>query len=83
MYGLSAALGKAGAAVGTQVFKPILAALEDRTGDVLKAQGYIFIIGSCISILGGILVVLFVSIYPSTCHLFANQPRKQLGASNE
>lgn len=37
MYGLSAALGKAGAAVGTQVFKPILAALEDRTGDVLKA----------------------------------------------
>lgn len=60
MYGLSAALGKAGAAVGTQVFKPILAALEDRTGDVLKAQGYIFIIGPCISILGGILIVLFV-----------------------
>lgn len=60
MYGLSAALGKAGAAVGTQVFKPILAALEDRTSDVLKAQGYIFIIGPCISILGGILIVLFV-----------------------
>lgn len=42
------------------MFKPILAALEDRTDDVLKAQGYIFIIGPCISILGGILIVLFV-----------------------
>lgn len=60
MYGLSAAIGKAGAAIGTQVFKPILSALTDSTGDSLRAQGYLFIIGSCIGILGGIITVLFV-----------------------
>jgi MFS family permease len=60
MYGLSAALGKAGAAIGTQVFKPILAALTERTGDAIKAQGYLFIIGSCIGILGGLLTVFFI-----------------------
>ncbi|KAI9021720.1 MFS phospholipid transporter-like protein [Phycomyces nitens] len=46
MYGLSAALGKTGAAIGTQVFKPLL--------------GYVFIIGSCIGTLGGIITLLFV-----------------------
>ncbi|CAM0143251.1 hypothetical protein VKS41_008721 [Umbelopsis sp. WA50703] len=60
MMGLSAAIGKAGAAIGTQVFKPILAALTASTGDAMKAQGYVFIIGSCISILGGIVTVLLV-----------------------
>lgn len=60
MYGLSAALGKAGAAIGTQVFKPILQALTANTGDALKAQGYLFIIGSCVGILGGIITVLFI-----------------------
>ncbi len=60
MYGISAALGKAGAAIGTQVFKPILASLIDSTGDPLRAQGYLFIIGSCIGILGGIITVFFV-----------------------
>ncbi|KAF7727649.1 hypothetical protein EC973_007307 [Apophysomyces ossiformis] len=59
-YGLSAAMGKAGAAIGTQVFKPILLALTDRIGDPIKAQGYVFIIGSCIGILGAILTLLFV-----------------------
>lgn len=60
MYGLSAAIGKAGAAIGTQVFKPILNTLTETTGDSLKAQGYLFIIGSCIGILGGILTVFFI-----------------------
>ncbi|KAI8581687.1 hypothetical protein K450DRAFT_230727 [Umbelopsis ramanniana AG] len=60
MMGLSAAIGKAGAAIGTQVFKPILAALKETTGDSVKAQGYLFIIGSCIAILGGILTVWLV-----------------------
>lgn len=65
MYGLSAAIGKAGAAIGTQVFTPILEALTESTGDALKAQGYLFIIGSCIGILGGISTVFFV---PSMTH---------------
>ena len=60
MYGISAAIGKAGAAIGTQVFKPILAALTESTGDPLKAQGYLFIIGSCIGILGGLITVFYV-----------------------
>ncbi|CAO0790245.1 unnamed protein product [Mucor circinelloides] len=60
MYGLSAALGKAGAAIGTQVFKPILAALTETTGDSLKAQGYLFIIGSCIGLLGCAMTLLFI-----------------------
>lgn len=61
MYGLSAAIGKAGAAIGTQIFKPILNALIERTGDEIKAQGYVFIIGACIAFLGGVLTLLFVS----------------------
>jgi MFS family permease len=60
MYGLSAAIGKAGAAIGTQVFKPILSALTESTGDVYKAQGYLFIIGSCIGILGGIITLIWI-----------------------
>lgn len=60
MYGLSAAIGKAGAAIGTQAFKPILAALTESTGDPLRAQGYLFIIGSCIGILGGIITIFFI-----------------------
>lgn len=60
MYGLSAALGKAGAAIGTQVFKPILASLTETTGDSLRAQGYLFIIGSCIGLLGCALTLLFI-----------------------
>lgn len=62
MYGLSAAIGKAGAAIGTQVFTPILRALTERTGgDDIKAQGYVFIIGACISLIGCALTLLFVS----------------------
>jgi MFS family permease len=60
MYGFSAAIGKAGAAIGTQVFVPILNALTENTGDPLKAQGYLFIIGSCIGIVGGLITVFFV-----------------------
>lgn len=60
MMGLSAAIGKAGAAIGTQVFKPILAALNASTGDAVKAEGYLFIIGSCIAILGGLLTLWLV-----------------------
>ncbi|KAI8096149.1 major facilitator superfamily domain-containing protein [Halteromyces radiatus] len=59
-FGLSAALGKAGAAIGTQVFKPILAALAEKTGDPIVAQGYVFIIGSGIALIGAALTILFV-----------------------
>ncbi|ORX47446.1 MFS general substrate transporter [Hesseltinella vesiculosa] len=51
MFGLSAAIGKAGAAIGTQVFIPIFAAMTEYTnGDEIKAQGYVFIIGSLIAL---------------------------------
>ncbi|SAM04801.1 hypothetical protein [Absidia glauca] len=60
MFGLSAALGKAGAAIGTQVFKPILAALTERSGDAIKAQGYVFIIGASIALIAAALTYFFV-----------------------
>lgn len=61
MYGLSAALGKAGAVTSTQVFQPAFYALVDKTGDSNKAQGYVFIIGSCISVFGALLTFAFES----------------------
>lgn len=78
MYGLSAALGKTGAAIGTQVFKPILSALIERTGDPLKAQGYLFIIGSCIGILGGIITLLFIPNESKSSEELDNEFRKIL-----
>ncbi|KAI8063464.1 putative metabolite transport protein [Gongronella butleri] len=61
MFGLSAAIGKAGAAIGTSVFKPILAAMMVYTGgETVKAQGYVFIIGSAIALVIAVLSWLFV-----------------------
>jgi MFS family permease len=92
MYGLSAAIGKAGAAIGTQVFKPILAALTESTGDVFKAQGCLFIIGSCIGILGGIITLIWVPNVAKSSEQLDNEFRlvlqsngydiKQLGFGN-
>lgn len=51
LYGLSAAVGKAGAAVGTQVFKPIQNHLGKR---------YTFIIAACIGVLGMLVTYFFI-----------------------
>ncbi|BEI92764.1 uncharacterized protein CcaverHIS019_0503920 [Cutaneotrichosporon cavernicola] len=56
MLGLSAAFGKAGAAIGTQVFNPIQNAFEDE----FKGQQAVFLIGSAISILGAIATLALI-----------------------
>lgn len=50
-YGLSAAVGKAGAAIGTQCFRPIQSNLGKR---------YTFIIAACCGLLGVLLAYFFV-----------------------
>lgn len=50
MLGFSAAWGKAGAAIGTQVFTPIQNAFHDE----FKGQQAVFLIGSAVSILGAL-----------------------------
>jgi hypothetical protein len=49
------------------VFKPILAALTERSGDAIKAQGYVFIIGASIALIAAALTYFFVSSSPSSC----------------
>ncbi|KAF2012787.1 MFS general substrate transporter [Aaosphaeria arxii CBS 175.79] len=49
MLGLCAAISKAGAAIGTSVFKPILASYGD---DVVRGNQAVFLIGSGFSVLG-------------------------------
>lgn len=49
--GLAAAVGKAGASIGTEVFTPI----QDSFGDVYKGQQAVFLIGSAFTIVGGII----------------------------
>ncbi|OJJ54358.1 hypothetical protein ASPSYDRAFT_81990 [Aspergillus sydowii CBS 593.65] len=49
--GLAAAVGKAGASIGTEVFTPI----QDSFGDVGKGQQAVFLIGSAFTIVGGII----------------------------
>ncbi|CAI6300015.1 unnamed protein product [Periconia digitata] len=49
MLGLCAALSKAGAAIGTSVFKPILASYGD---DTFRGNQAVFLIGSGFSVLG-------------------------------
>lgn len=56
MLGLSAACGKAGAAIGTQVFTPIQNAFD---GD-FKGQQAVFLIGTGISILGAIATMALI-----------------------
>jgi len=50
MLGFAAAWGKAGAAIGTQVFTPI----QDAFSDDFKGQQAVFLIGSAVSLLGAI-----------------------------
>ncbi len=59
MIGLSAALGKVGAAVGTQVFTPIQTSLSTN-GDVVKGQQGVFLIASGFSVLGAIVTWFFI-----------------------
>lgn len=49
MLGLCAAISKAGAAIGTSVFKPILASYGD---DTVRGNQAVFLIGSGFSVLG-------------------------------
>lgn len=52
MYGISAAVGKAGAAIGTQAFTPIQNNLGKR---------YTFIVAACCGVLGILLAYFFVT----------------------
>ncbi|THV08436.1 MFS general substrate transporter [Dendrothele bispora CBS 962.96] len=54
--GLAAAVGKAGAAIGTQVFPLIV----DRYGDEIKGQQAIFLIGAAISVVGTLMVYFLI-----------------------
>ena len=54
--GFAAAVGKAGAAIGTQVFTPIQKSL----GDGLKGQQGVFLIGSAFAIVGGVIAWVFI-----------------------
>lgn len=56
MLGFSAAWGKAGAAIGTQVFTPI----QNAFADEFKGQQAVFLIGSAVSIIGGIVTYLCI-----------------------
>ena len=49
--GLAAAVGKAGAAIGTQVFTPI----QDSFDSVEKGQQGVFLIGSAFAVVGGLI----------------------------
>ena len=54
--GLAAAVGKAGAAIGTQVFTPI----QNSLGSGLKGQQGVFLIGSAFAIVGGIIAWVLI-----------------------
>lgn len=56
MLGFSAAWGKTGAAIGTQVFTPIQNAFDDE----FKGQQAVFLIGSAVSILGALATYAFI-----------------------
>ena len=49
--GFAAAVGKAGAAIGTQVFTPI----QDSFSDTFKGQQAVFIIGAAFALTGGLI----------------------------
>ncbi|PVI05323.1 MFS general substrate transporter [Periconia macrospinosa] len=57
MLGLCAAFSKAGAAIGTSVFKPILASYGDNT---FKGNQAVFLIGSGFSVLGMLVAWFFI-----------------------
>lgn len=54
--GFAAAVGKAGAAIGTQVFTPI----QDSFSDTEKGQQGVFLIGSAFAIVGGLIAWFFI-----------------------
>lgn len=54
--GFAAAVGKAGAAIGTQVFTPI----QDSFSDTEKGQQGVFLIGSAFAIVGGLIAWVFI-----------------------
>jgi MFS family permease len=58
LLGLSAAIGKAGAAIGTQVFTPMQNAIGG--GDTLKGQQGVFLVGSAFSVVGAIITWFLV-----------------------
>jgi len=49
--GFAAAFGKAGAAIGTQVFQPI----QDSFSDIQKGQQGVFLIGAAFALVGGLI----------------------------
>lgn len=58
MLGLSAAIGKAGAAIGTQVFSPMQTAMAH--GNTVKGQQGVFLVASGFSIIGGLITWFLV-----------------------
>ncbi|KAJ6502179.1 major facilitator superfamily domain-containing protein [Mycena sanguinolenta] len=56
LLGFSAAWGKAGAAIGTQVFTPI----QDAFPSTFKGQQAVFTIGSAVSLIGAIVTMLTI-----------------------
>lgn len=70
-YGWSAAIGKLGAFVGTTVFKPAIASFGG--GDVMLGQGRVFILGSCLALLGAVF----------TWFLIPDYSKKALGEEDE
>ncbi|KAF2738621.1 MFS general substrate transporter [Polyplosphaeria fusca] len=61
MLGLCAAFSKAGAAIGTSVFKPILASYGD---DTLRGNQAVFLIGSGFAVLGTLVAWFFIPAHP-------------------
>ncbi|KAG0302379.1 Plasma membrane permease, mediates uptake of glycerophosphoinositol and glycerophosphocholine [Dissophora globulifera] len=70
-YGWSAACGKVGAFVGTSAFSPALVRFAH--GDPILGQGRVFILGSCLSIVGGLFAWFLIPDYTD----------KQLGEEDE
>jgi MFS family permease len=62
MMGLCSAFGKTGAAIGTSVFKPILASYGD---NVLRGNQAVFLIGSGFAVLGALVAWFFIPIQPA------------------
>lgn len=54
--GFAAAVGKAGAAIGTQVFTPI----QDSLGSRQKGQQGVFLVGSAFAVVGGIIAWVLI-----------------------
>ncbi|KZM21847.1 transmembrane transporter [Ascochyta rabiei] len=61
MLGLCAAFSKAGAAIGTSVFKPILASYGD---DTVRGNQAVFLIGSGFAVLGMLVAWFFIPAHP-------------------